>query len=112
MALKLENIFKAEFTSHEIEFIQREKRVEGAPVNCYYENFRYEGELEVFLGELRREVQRNPPKLLKKKSSLPSLKNIETLSAKAATNRSRMNSIDDDSFGMIIQLMQNPRTQP
>lgn len=110
MDTRLDNIFKAEFVSHEIEYILREKKIEGSAIYCYYENFRYEADLDVFLAELKKEVQKNPPKLLKKKSSLPSLKNIETLSAKAATNRSRMNSIDDDSFGKY-SLMQNPKTQ-
>lgn len=55
----------------------REKQIEGSPIHCYFENFKFEADLETFLNELRKEIRKDPPKLLKKKSSLPSLKKIE-----------------------------------
>ena len=77
MDIRLDSVFKAEFITKQLEYFVREKQIEGSPVYCFYENFRYEGDLDIFLNQLRKELRKDTPVLLKKKSSLPSLKKIE-----------------------------------
>ncbi len=45
MDSRLDSIFKAEFTSKEMEYFVREKQIEGSPIYCFFENFRYEADL-------------------------------------------------------------------
>lgn len=42
---KLDSIFRAEFIPKEMEYFVREKQIEGSPIHCFFENFRYEAYL-------------------------------------------------------------------